>query len=105
MARITVVEVVDDLDGTILTDPETVRFGIDGAEYQIDTSAENAEELRALLQKYVEISRKRPGRRSDVKKAAASVADIRAWAIENGWDINDRGRIPKVVVEAYDDAH
>ncbi|GAA2064328.1 histone-like nucleoid-structuring protein Lsr2 [Williamsia deligens] len=105
MARITVVEVVDDLSGRVLSDPESVRFGIDGTEYELETSRENAQELRDLLQKYVEVSRKRTGRRSDAARAAVSVAEIRAWAIENGWDINERGRVPKVIVDAYNEAH
>ncbi|GAA1885272.1 histone-like nucleoid-structuring protein Lsr2 [Williamsia serinedens] len=105
MARITVVEVVDDLSGKVLSDPETVRFGIDGSEYQLETSQESADELRSMLQEYAKISRKRTTRRSDAARAAASVADIRAWAVENGWDISERGRVPKVIVDAYNEAH
>lgn len=105
MARITVVEVVDDLSGEVLSDPETVRFGIDGSEYQLETSQESADELRSLLQEYAKISRKRATRRSDAARAAASVADIRAWAVQNGWDISERGRVPKVIVDAYNEAH
>lgn len=88
-----------------MSDPETVRFGIDGSEYQLETSHESAEELRSLLQKYVEVSRRRTTRRSDTARAAVSVADIRAWAVENGWDISERGRVPKVIVDAYHEAH
>ena len=106
MARITVVEVVDDLSGKVLSDPETIRFGIDGSEYQLETSQESAEELRSLLQKYAKVSRKRTTtRRSDAARAATPVADIRAWAVENGWDISERGRVPKVIVDAYNEAH
>lgn len=105
MARITVVEVVDDLSGKVLTDPETIRFGIDGSEYQLETSQESAEELRSLLGEYAKVSRKRTTRRSDAARAATPVADIRAWAVQNGWDISERGRVPKVIVDAYNEAH
>jgi hypothetical protein len=105
MARITVVEVVDDLSGKVLSDPEIVRFGVDGSEYQLETSQESAHELRTLLDRYAKISRKRTTRRSDAARAATSVADIRAWAVENGWDVSERGRIPKVIVDAYNEAH
>lgn len=105
MARITVVEVVDDLSGKVLTDPETIRFGIDGSEYQLETSQESAQELRSLLLEYAKVSRKRTTRRSVAARAATPVADIRAWAVRNGWDISERGRVPKVIVDAYNEAH
>jgi len=42
---------IDDLDGS---DAEgTVRFGLDGAEYEIDLSADHAQALRDALARYV----------------------------------------------------
>jgi len=38
---------VDDLDGSEAEG--TVRFGLDGAHYEIDLSAVHAEELRSML--------------------------------------------------------
>jgi hypothetical protein len=34
-----------------------------------------------------------------------SDADIRAWARNNGWQIGDRGQLPKAIREAYSAAH
>jgi hypothetical protein len=34
-----------------------------------------------------------------------SDADIRAWARDNGWQIGDRGQLPKAIREAYSAAH
>ena len=45
MARRTVVEHTDDLDGSAAT--ETVAFGLDGVDYEIDLSARNAARLRS----------------------------------------------------------
>jgi hypothetical protein len=59
---------IDDLDGGQAED--TVRFGLDGAEYEIDLSAKHAETLRKALEPYVSAARRasgsvarRPGRR------------------------------------------
>jgi hypothetical protein len=32
-------------------------------------------------------------------------AKIRAWAKEQGYDVNDRGRVPGNIREAYEKAH
>ena len=44
MAKKTVVEWVDDIDGTAAS--ETVTFTIDGSRYEIDLSEKNAAKLR-----------------------------------------------------------
>jgi hypothetical protein len=51
----TVVQFVDDLDGAEAA--ETVLFGLDGVGYEVDLSAVNAAELRALLRPYVAAAR------------------------------------------------
>ncbi|EID54760.1 histone-like nucleoid-structuring protein Lsr2 [Saccharomonospora xinjiangensis] len=111
MAQKVLVSLVDDLDGSEAE--ETVEFGLDGVNYEIDLSAENAEELRDALAQYVEHARRAGGRKrtsgkSAVKAPARSAAvdreqnqAIRAWARKNGFEVSDRGRIPSEVVEAY----
>jgi hypothetical protein len=42
---------IDDLDGGEAE--ETVRFGLDGTEYEIDLSAKNADALRKALAWYI----------------------------------------------------
>src|SRR5580693_10567322 len=50
---------IDDLDGTEAEG--TVRFGLDGAEYEIDLNAEHAEALRDALARYVHAARRAGG--------------------------------------------
>jgi hypothetical protein len=64
--------------------------------------------LRENLADYTEHARgagkgDKPGRRrhSDGDGRRAEAAAIRTWACENGYEVSDRGRIPKTVVEAY----
>ena len=46
---------IDDLDGKEAEG--TVRFGLDGAEYEIDLSAKHAEAMRKALEPYVSAAR------------------------------------------------
>ena len=62
MAQRTVTRLIDDVDGTEAT--ETVSYGLDGVQYEIDLNAENAGELRDALAPYICVSRaSRPARR------------------------------------------
>ncbi|GLZ06062.1 Lsr2 family protein [Actinomadura sp. NBRC 104412] len=107
MAQQVQVLLVDDLDGGVAE--ETVTFGIDGRNYEIDLSAKNAEELRKALAVYQQKARKaRPAGRKTATRAAGTrerSADIRAWAKSMGIPVNDRGRIPANVLEKYEAAH
>jgi hypothetical protein len=37
--------------------------------------------------------------------AGQDTAKIRAWAKEKGYEVNDRGRVPATIREAYDKVH
>jgi hypothetical protein len=97
---------IDDLDGG---DAEgTVRFGLDGMEYEIDLSAAHAKALRKAVQKYVAAGRKvtparRPGR-SNSRRAtdgAPNPTDVREWAKSQGIDVKDRGRVSSDLVVKF----
>ena len=117
MAQRVNVILVDDIDGSEAA--ETVTFGLDGVQYEIDLSADNADKLRDVLAPYVGHGRRSGGRRrgagggrsngsassSSSSRSGASAADIRPWARENGWEVPDRGRVSAEVREAYDAAH
>src|SRR5437773_11319604 len=50
---------IDDLDGSEAEG--TVRFGLDGTEYEIDLNAEHAQALRDALARYVHAARRAGG--------------------------------------------
>lgn len=113
MAQKVTVQLVDDVDGSEAE--STVEFGLDGVDYTIDLSTDNAAKLRDALASYVSSARrvggrKRSGAKAGKAAAAPSTADrernqaIREWAREQGKQVSDRGRIPSEVVEAYDKA-
>jgi|SRR5688500_14851407 Lsr2 len=111
MAQRVNVVLVDDLDGSEAA--ETVNFGLDGASYEIDLSADNATKLREALAVYVGHGRRTGGRRKGGAQGAAtgsraaaagsgpSASEIRAWARENGFDVPERGRVSSEVREAF----
>ncbi|MEW2424551.1 Lsr2 family protein [Streptomyces nigra] len=106
MAQQIVTQLIDDLDGSEAS--ETIVFGLDGKTYEIDLNEKNAAKLRKALESYVDKGRKtggaRGGKRGGSTQTAASSGDtalIRAWAKENGYEVNDRGRVPAEIKEAY----
>lgn len=111
MATKTLIELVDDLDGSPAT--ETVTFAIDGVTYQIDLSETNATQLRDDISRWTDRGRRTGGRRGRSAAASGPASSIsadkrtavRAWAKDNGHHVGDRGRIPQAVVDAYDAAH
>ena len=113
MAQRIVVQFVDDLDGTQLSDGAggTVSFGLDGTSYEIDLSHANAERLRSALAQYVAAGRKvgaRAGtRRSSAPRPTSSgnAAVVREWARTQGIQVSERGRVSADVIEAYNAKH
>ena len=115
MAQQTTVRFIDDLDGSDASG--TFDFSLEGRQYQIDLSDENAAKLRDALAPYVGAARKAGGRgrgraarqTAVAEKPARSNRDqtaaIREWARANGHQVSDRGRISKSVIEAYQAAH
>jgi hypothetical protein len=96
---------IDDIDGGEAEG--TIRFALDGTEYEIDLSKNHSEALRTALANYIEHSRKVGGTARRVTRGSRRTATtvdntaVRAWAKEQGIDIKERGRIPGDIVEKY----
>lgn len=105
MGQRTIVELIDDIDGTIIADGRgrTVTFGLNGTTYEIDLTDENATELESVMHPYVIKARRTSGPARTKPKQGRSKEQtqaIRAWAIKNGYTLSERGRIP-VNIEAH----
>lgn len=111
MAQKTIVQLIDDMDQGDAD--ETVSFALDGASYEIDLSGANAQKLRDALAPYVANARRsyRGGSRSlgssrrssgrGARSDREQLQAIREWGRKNGWTVNQRGRIPADLLEAY----
>jgi hypothetical protein len=98
--------VVDDIDGSAAEG--TVRFGLDGTEYEIDLNATNARALRDALAPYVKAGRRtggtarrpaRGGRRASAN--GVNTTEVREWAKAQGIEVKDRGRVPAELVVKF----
>ena len=97
---------IDDLDGSAADG--TVRFGLDGTEYEIDLNAEHARQLRDVLALYVQAARRagstarrpaRGGRRAPATRP--NTTEVREWAKAQGIDVKDRGRVPADLIVKF----
>jgi hypothetical protein len=110
MAQKIVTVYTDDLTGTESDEVRTHAFSLDGVNYEIDLVSDNYDKLFEALAPFIEKGRK-TGRVSGagrVRKAPAdgpSAEEVRDWARKNNYQVNDRGRVPASIREAYDKAH
>ena len=97
---------VDDIDGSAAEG--TIRFGLDGTDYEIDLNTEHAQALRDALAPYIGSARRasgpsrRPARGG--RKASANgvnTTEVREWAKAQGMDVKDRGRVPAELVVKF----
>ncbi|AWK70798.1 MULTISPECIES: histone-like nucleoid-structuring protein Lsr2 [Rhodococcus] len=117
MAKKVTVTLIDDVDQEASAD-ETVEFGLDGVQYEIDLSSENAAKLREQLDVWVSHARKVSSRKRGKTVAAAPAATksrvsvdreqsaaIREWARKNNKKVSARGRISAEIIDAYNKAN
>ena len=99
---------IDDIDGSAAEG--TVRFALDGTDYEIDLNKQHAEALRKALAKYVDAARRSSGAaarrpaRSGGRRSSASglnTTEVREWAKAQGIEVKDRGRVPAELVVRF----
>ena len=103
MATRTTVAIQDDLAGGPAE--QTVQFGLDGADYEIDLNAENAADFRRQLAPFLDHARIASARERRPARTVASrvrSSRIRAWARDQGIQVSDRGRLPASVTKRYE---
>jgi Lsr2 len=99
---------VDDIDGT--TPAEEYQFSLNGRMYVLDLSEHNRIALAQAMAPFVDVAREIPmptPRRAPKPKAAKrdDLAEVRAWAKQQGMEVNERGRVAREILDAYDEAH
>lgn len=121
MAREQIIQyiVTDDFDGKQIDDglAHTVEFSFEGKDYRLDLRPENYDKIKADFEKWLAAAAEvKPTRGSrsggtGTRRSTGSgrskeeLANIRAWAKENGHEVSDRGRIAQDIQDAYDAAH
>ncbi|MFJ4634027.1 Lsr2 family protein [Streptomyces sp. NPDC088847] len=114
MAQKIVTVYTDDLTGAESEEVQTHVFSLDGVNYEIDLVSENYDKLLDALAPFIKGGRKLARSRggmartitaSSNESTGPSAEELRTWARENGYAVNDRGRIPANVRNAYTEAH
>jgi hypothetical protein len=100
---------IDDLDGSPADG--TIRFGLDGTDYELDLSTEHAQLLRDALARYVHAARRlngtprRPSRTGRKPQASGlNTSEVREWAKAQGIDVKERGRVPAELIVKFKSA-
>ncbi|WP_116215332.1 histone-like nucleoid-structuring protein Lsr2 [Streptomyces olivoreticuli] len=109
MAQKIITIYTDDLTGQESAEAETHIFSLDGVAYEVDLGPDSYERLLEAVAPFVKAGRKQgKGKKSSDRGAgtrpAEDTAKIRAWAKKNGYNVNDRGRVPAGIREAYSKA-
>ena len=113
MAQKVIVETVDDLDGSVITDGSggTVAFSFQGKSYEIDLSEDNRDRLASALDPFISKARPTGQRRGAPQPqqqrggsggGSGRLQEIREWARGNGYTVSDRGRISKQIQDAFE---
>jgi hypothetical protein len=109
MATQTLIEYTDDLDGS--KGAETLRFGLDGTDYEIDLKGGNAKKFRKAVGPYAAAARRvrQTATRQTTARRTTQTRDrsgeVRRWAREHGYNVGAKGRIPHAVEQAFTAAH
>jgi len=114
MAQRVQVILTDDLDGGEAN--QTVKFSLDGVQYEIDLSDLNAGKLREALSGFTSAARRTGGRATKRSQSSGygitggrssergTTTEIREWAKSMGLEVAERGRVPKDIAEKYERA-
>jgi hypothetical protein len=106
MAQRVEIQFIDDIDGSPAN--ETIRFGISGAEYEIDLSDEHAKEFRTALEPFIAGARRVTGAARQARSSRSSgpaPAAVRQWARSAGIKVSDRGRVPDDLIAQFQAAN
>ncbi|MDX2565424.1 Lsr2 family protein [Streptomyces sp. TX20-6-3] len=113
MAQKIITVFTDDLTGEESSEAASHSFSLDGVAYEVDLGPDSYDKLLEALGPFMQAGRRtgrvKPGKpgggaqRRPTKSQDTSL--MREWARENGLEVNERGRVPAAVREAYEAAH
>lgn len=105
MAKTTLIQITDDLDGS--KDAQEISFSFQGNRYTIDLAKKNLAAFEKALKPYISAATKAPkgstrtSRSAKPKSMNQDLAAVREWAKSAGIEVSDRGRISKAVLDQY----
>lgn len=94
---------VSDLSGSE-EDVETITFAFRGTVYSIDLTSDEVQELSDLLDPYIDAAGATAASAS-ATSGSPDPAAVRAWALDEGYEVAPKGRVPFEIVRLYTEAH
>lgn len=109
MAQRVVTLFTDDISGEQGDEIDTHTFSIDGVSYEIDLGPDNYDKFLEAMGPFVKAGRKVGGTRKGGARRRQTTGPeptkVREWAKSQGLEVNERGRVPRDIVEKYQAAH
>ena len=104
MARQISEVLIDDIDGGNAS--VSVQFAYAGKSYEIDLNKRNAKKFDDMIKPWISAGRRVAAKGGTARKSTtasdpAYLAQVRAWAKENGHAASARGRIAQHTLDAY----
>lgn len=119
----------DDFDGS--PDAQTIKFGWDGTEYEVDLSEVHRKEFAEFIEHYIEVARPVSGKKPKRDRSGTPSGDrkpgsvrayeslspeaieerrdgikrVREWARQHGYEVSNRSRVPNAIHDAYNAAN
>jgi nucleoid-associated protein Lsr2 len=112
MAKTTRVVLTCDLHGDDTDAVTSITLANGKAQYELDVCQAHLDELTAPARRVRQqrraraaaTSKRRPAKKSTQRtrgRKSLDAAAVRAWALSEGYEIGDRGRIPASIVDAF----
>ncbi len=103
------IERFSDLSGVSIPEGEgeTVTFSVYGRSFEIDLTAQEAEDFHHNLQPFIAVARRVRGGETKKNRSTSDrekLQEIREWARKEGYEVSERGRISQNILEAYEKA-
>lgn len=101
MAQKQVAYLIDDIDGSAAD--HTVRFSLDGLDYEIDLSRSNRNAFLRELARFIAAAEATGGDAPQLHYTStkADPRAVREWARANGIDVPDGRRLPREVIDRF----
>lgn len=105
MRKIEVV-LADDLDGST-NDVETVEIQVNGEKHTVDLNKRHRADLKKALARYINAAQQNENNvpiraAADPEDRKTYNAEVRAWARKHNVEVPERGRVPRSVIEQYE---
>lgn len=104
MAKHTQTIITSDLSGAGAA--HEINFSVDGVDYTIDLTEAERGQMEEVLRPYTNAANI-VGKQRRAASAGRQTKNraIRTWAEEQGFPLGKRGRIPREIIDAYENRH